>query len=317
MESLMTTHSLVIPVYRNAENIPSLAAALECLNAKLGGDLEVVFVVDGSPDRSGQLLIELAPKTPYTCKVVFHSRNFGSFAAIRTGMEKASGKYIAAMAADLQEPPELALEFFRILAADRADIAFGKREGRNDPALTRFLSNAFWSTYRAFVLPDMPKGGVDVFACNRAVLDAVLAIEEPNSSLVAQLFWVGFRREFVAYARKPRLHGKSAWNFSRRFRYMMDSVLSFSDLPIMLVLWLGAIGCAISLVMGVVTLIARITGYISQAGYATQIVLTLFLGSLILTVQGILGLYIWRTAENTKRRPLRIISHIVSGGRGS
>ncbi|MER8373512.1 glycosyltransferase family 2 protein [Mesorhizobium sp. M1406] len=313
----MTTHSLVIPVYRNAENIPSLAAALDGLNAKLGGDLEVVFVVDGSPDRSGQLLVELASKTPYTCKVVFHSRNFGSFAAIRTGMEKASGKYIAAMAADLQEPPELVLEFFRILAADRADIAFGKREGRNDPALTRFLSNTFWSTYRAFVLPDMPKGGVDVFACNRRVLDAVLAIEEPNSSLVAQLFWVGFRREFVAYARKPRLHGKSAWNFSRRFRYMMDSVLSFSDLPIMLVLWLGAIGCAISLVMGVVTLIARITGYISQAGYATQIVLTLFLGSLILTVQGILGLYIWRTAENTKRRPLRIISHIVSGGRGS
>ncbi|HVJ27952.1 MAG TPA: glycosyltransferase family 2 protein [Vicinamibacterales bacterium] len=310
----MTTCSLVVPVYRNAENIADLAAALEDVDTALADPLEVVFVVDGSPDNSGQLLLDLAPKTPYSCKVVFHSRNFGSFAAIRTGMEVASGDYVAVMAADLQEPPDLVIAFFKILAADRADVVFGKREGRADAYLTRFLSNAFWRAYRTFVLPDMPKGGVDVFACNRAVLNAVLAIEEPNSSLVAQLFWVGFRREFVPYVRRPRLHGKSAWNFSRRMRYMMDSVLSFSDLPIMLVLWLGAIGCSISLIFSLVTLIARVTGYIDQAGYATQILLTLFLGSLILTVQGILGLYIWRTAENTKKRPLRIISHIVSGG---
>lgn len=311
----MTLRSLVIPVYRNAQNIPGLAKALDDLNDALNGDLEVIFVVDGSPDNSGQLLIELAPRAAYPCKIVFHSRNFGSFAAIRTGMEIASGDYVAAMAADLQEPPELIVDFFAVLGSGRADVVFGKREGRGDSYPTRLLSNAFWSAYRTFVLPDIPKGGVDVFACNRAVLDAVLAIEEPNSSLVVQLFWVGFRREFVSYVRRPRLHGESAWNFSRKLRYMMDSILSFSDLPIMLVLWLGAVGCSISLIFGVVTLIARLTGYVDQAGYATQILLTLFLGSLILTVQGILGLYIWRTAENTKRRPLRIISHIVSGGR--
>ncbi len=311
----MTTRSLVIPVYRNAENIPALADALDNLAGSLDGDLEVIFVVDGSPDNSGQLLLDLAPRAPYPCKVVFHSRNFGAFAAIRTGMEIASGDYVAAMAADLQEPPELMATFFSILAAGRADIVFGQRVGRKDPPLTRFLSNTFWRAYRTFVLPDIPKGGVDVFACNRAVLSAVLSIEEPNSSLVAQLFWVGFRREFVPYERRPRLVGKSAWNLSRRFRYMMDSVLSFSDLPIMLVVWLGAIGCATSLVFGLVTLVARLAGYIHEAGYATQILLTLFLGSLILGVQGLLGLYIWRTAENTKRRPLRIISHIVSGGR--
>jgi len=311
----MTTRSLVIPVYRNAENVPALAKALEDLNRTLDGDLEVVFVVDGSPDNSGALLLDLAKSTAYACKVVFHSRNFGAFAAIRTGMEIASGDYVAAMAADLQEPPELIVTFFRMLAAGEADVVFGKRVGRNDPPVTRLLSNAFWSAYRAFVLPDIPKGGVDVFACNRAVLTAVLSIEEPNSSLVAQLFWVGFRREFVPYQRRPRLLGKSAWNLSRRFRYMMDSVLSFSDLPIMLVLWLGAIGCLTSIVFGLMTLVARMTGYIDEAGYATQLLLTLFLGSLILGVQGLLGLYIWRTAENTKKRPLRIISHIVSGGR--
>ncbi|MGE0281530.1 MAG: glycosyltransferase family 2 protein [Rhizobiaceae bacterium] len=309
----MTKRSLVIPVYRNAANIPSLAAALEDLNRDVGGDLEVIFVIDGSPDNSGQLLVELSAKTPYPCKVVFHARNFGSFTAIRTGMEMASGEHIAAMAADLQEPPELIVRFFEILDSGRADVVFGERTGRSDPWLTKTLSNIFWNAYRKVVLPDMPKGGVDIFACTRAVRDAVLSIEEPNSSLVVQLFWVGFRREFVGYQRQPRVHGKSAWNFSRRLRYMMDSVLSFSDFPIMMVLWIGAIGCAVSLVLAIVTIIGKLSGYIEQAGYATQILLTLFLGSLILTVQGILGLYIWRTAENTKRRPLRIVSHVVTG----
>lgn len=309
----MTKRSLVIPVYRNAANIPSLAAALEDLNRQVGGDLEVIFVIDGSPDNSGQLLVERAPSLPYPCKVVFHSRNFGSFTAIRTGMEIASGDHIAAMAADLQEPPELIVKFFEILGSGRADVVFGERTGRKDPWLTKTLSNIFWNAYQKVVLPDMPKGGVDIFACTREVRDVVLSIEEPNSSLVVQLFWVGFRREFVGYERQPRLVGKSAWNFSRRLRYMMDSVLSFSDFPIMMVLWIGAIGCAISLVLAVVTIVGKLAGYIEQAGYATQILLTLFLGSLILTVQGILGLYLWRTAENTKRRPLRIVSRIVSG----
>ena len=194
---------------------------------------------------------------------MFHSRNFGSFSAIRTGMELATGEHIAAMAADLQEPPELIVQFFEILGSGRADVVFGNAPAAAIPA-DAALSNIFWSAYRKFVLPDMPKGGVDIFACNRAVRDAVLSIEEPNSSLVAQLFWVGFRREFVDYQRQPRLHGKSAWNFSRRMRYMMDSVFSFSDLPIMLVLWLGAVGCAISLLLAIVTIVGKLTGYIDR-----------------------------------------------------
>ena len=306
------SRSLVIPVYRNAENIPRLIEALEAVSNALDNDLEVIFVVDGSPDRSGALLMELLPKCSFPGKIVFHSRNFGAFTAIRTGMELAGGDYLAVMAADLQEPPELIIAFFRILAAGHADIVFGKREGRKDPLLSRLLSKGFWTAYRRFVIPDMPPGGVDVFGCNRKVRDLVMSIEEPNSSLVAQLFWVGFRRDFVPYVRRERREGRSAWNFSRRFRYMMDSIFSFSDLPIMLVLWIGVFGCTISFVLGLVTLVARLGGYIQEAGYTSLILLIVFLGSLNLMVQGILGCYVWRTAENTKRRPLRIISHVVT-----
>ncbi|MBO9123165.1 MULTISPECIES: glycosyltransferase family 2 protein [unclassified Rhizobium] len=308
----MKTYSLVVPVYRNSEGIPSLIEALVKLDRSLSHDIEFVLVVDGSPDNSGPLLKVALNKSDLDFKLIFHSRNFGAFTAIRTGMEKSTAEFMAVMAADLQEPPELILSFFKILSSRRADVVFGKREGRNDPLVAKTLSNAFWGAYRRFVMPDMPKGGVDIFGCSRIVRDAIIQIEEPNSSLVAQLFWVGFRREFVPYVRLVREHGKSAWNFSRRLRYMVDSILSFSDLPIMLVLWLGVVGCTTSAIFGFATLVAKLSGLITETGYTSLILLTLFLGSLILSVQGLLGMYIWRTAENTKRRPLRVISEIYT-----
>jgi glycosyltransferase involved in cell wall biosynthesis len=218
------------------------------------------------------------------------------------------------MAADLQEPPELIIRFFEELEADRADVVFGKRTGRNDSVLRDALSNAFWWLYRKLVIRDVPKGGVDIFACNRQARDVLLSIREPNSSLIAQLFWIGFRREFIAYGRRKREVGESAWKFSRRVRYMMDSIFSFSDLPILLVLWIGVFGCLGSLLFGVIVAFARIFGFIDEPGYTTLVLLIIFFGSLTLAVQGIIGSYLWRTFENTKQRPLSIVSRIVNCG---
>jgi glycosyltransferase involved in cell wall biosynthesis len=308
----MVAYSIVVPVYKNEANIPALLAALDALTGQIDDDYEVLFVVDGSPDESGKLLLETTSSCSFASKIIFHSRNFGAFAAIRTGLEYASGNYIAAMAADLQEPPSLIVEAFDILQSNRADVVFGQRRGRADHWASQLLSTIFWTFYRRWILREMPVGGVDIFACNDAVKNAVMSIEEPNSSLIAQLFWVGFRRKFVVYDRRARQAGQSAWSLSKRFRYMLDSIFSFSDLPIMLALWLGLIGCVTSIASAGVTLIAKLTGYIAEAGYTTLIIMITFFGSLILLVQGILGCYIWRTAENTKRRPLRIVSHVVA-----
>ncbi|KAA0970395.1 glycosyltransferase family 2 protein [Aureimonas fodinaquatilis] len=302
--------SLVIPVYGNEENISDLIAALSELHHRVGG-MEVIFVVDGSPDRSGELLIEARDRMPFASKIAFHSRNFGSFTAIRTGMELASGDVVAVMAADLQEPPALIENFFHLLESDKADIVFGQRAGRSDAFLRDALSNTFWWLYRKLVIKDVPKGGVDIFACNRAAVDAVLSISEPNSSLIAQLFWIGFRRKFIPYERQKRLKGTSAWNFMRRVRYMMDSIFSFSDLPIILVLWLGIFGCAASATLGLAIAVLRVAGFISEPGFATLSVLITFTASAMLVSQGIVGTYLWRTFENTKRRPLRIVSRVV------
>lgn len=299
--------SIIIPVYRNEENIPDLLSALNRLTQSLGGNTEVVFVVDGSPDRSGDLLRQQLGACLFPARLLSHSRNFGSFAAIRTGLVYAQGERFAAMAADLQEPPELIITFFDSLKHDEADIVFGHRAERNDDKASMFFSNLFWYFYRRFVIPEVPPGGVDVFACNRRVRDALLAIEESNSSLVAQLFWVGFRRQFATYTRCAREKGHSAWSFRRRFRYMMDSVFSYSDLPVMLLLWTGIGGIIFSVLLSLFILIARMLGLIDVAGYTPIMLTILTVASILLFSQGLMGCYLWRTLENTKHRPLSLV----------
>lgn len=302
--------SLIIPVYRNAVNIPSLLKAIEIIAQNYGNTFEAIFVVDGSPDNSYDLLNEHLAKKSFSSQLIALSRNFGSFLAIRTGMEHARGKFIAVMAADLQEPPELIKEFFTALESNSADVIFGARNKRNDSFWQSFMANSFWAIYRKIVNSEMPKGGVDIFACNQKAKEAVLAIKESHSSLINNLFWIGFRRLFIPYERKEREHGKSAWSLSKRFRYMIDSIFSFSDYPILFVLWTGVIGVFLSLIVGVATIIAKLSGLISVPGYTTIVIVVSFLGSAIMMTQGVLGCYLWRTFENTKKRPLTIVDDV-------
>jgi glycosyltransferase involved in cell wall biosynthesis len=300
-------YSLVIPIYGNKENLSDLMGAIRLLASELGDGFEVVFVVDASPDNCWQVLQRDLPHEPYQSQLLLHSRNFGSFSAIRTGFVAARGQFLAAMAADLQEPPDLIIRFFRKLEADEADIVFGKREGRSDPLLNRFLSSIFWSMYRKYVITDMPPGGVDIFGCNRKVLEALMLIKEANSSIVAQLFWVGYRRAFLPYKRKKRLQGKSQWNFNKRMNYLLDSIFSFSDLPVKMLLWIGVFVGGVSFLLGIVTLFARILGLVPIPGYTMQILFACFGFSGLLFTQGVIGCYLWRCFENTKNRPLSLI----------
>src|SRR6516164_3233520 len=218
-------HSLVIPVYRNEENIPTLLEALDGLARDVNA-FEVVFVIDGSPDQSAGVIARGLTRAPYAWQLIELSRNFGSFAAIRQGLALARGRFMAVMAADLQEPPELVVEFFRRLNEGEYDLVVGVRRSRVDPPLTRLTSRIYWTLYRTLVMPEMPAGGVDVFACTRPFRDALLSLEERNSFLIGQLFWLGFRRLEIPYERRARLVGKSAWKFQRRLRYMLDSIFA-------------------------------------------------------------------------------------------
>lgn len=300
-------YSLVIPVFKNEGSIPELLATLDELNGRLGRDLEVVFVVDGSPDRCAELLEASLPRRTFCSKLVLLSRNFGSFAAIRAGLAEARGPYFAVMAADLQEPPDLMESFFSALASEPIDVVVGTRADRDDPLLARGASQLFWFLYRKLVQSEMPSGGVDVFGCNLAFRDHLLALGESNSTLVGLLFWLGFRRKLVPYQRRARLHGKSAWTFGRKLRYLTDSVFAFSDLPIRLLIVAGILGLGVSVVFSIFVLVSRLSGLIPVPGYAGIVLVITFFAALNSFGLGIIGGYLWRAFENTKGRPQAII----------
>jgi glycosyltransferase involved in cell wall biosynthesis len=300
--------SLIIPVYRNEENLPHLLEALKVLESKsLRGQLELVFVVDGSPDRCYENLKEVLPSFPVPSRMLLLSRNFGSFPAIRAGLAAGAGPLFAVMAADLQEPPELVQKMYEVLQTGEIDVVVGVRDTRQDPLLTSLSARIFWGLYRRFVVPEVPPGGVDIFGCNRAFRDELLRLEERHSSLIAQIFWLGYRRNFIKYARQERRHGRSAWTLRKKLNYLMDSVFSFTDLPIRLLIWVGGTAAQLSALFGFFVALARLLGLINVPGYAAIMLGIVFFGALNLFGLGIVGSYAWRTYENTKARPLHVV----------
>ena len=301
-------YSVIIPVYKNEDSIARLIYALNVMHQGLDHDMEAVFVVDGSPDKSFELLKNAIDQTNFSAQLLAHSRNFGSFAAIRTGLIAARGDYFGVMAADLQEPPELLVTFFKSLSADECDVAVGTREGRQDPLLSRMASSIFWGIYRRLVVPEMPEGGVDVFGCNRQFRDQLVQLEESRSSLIALIFWLGFRRKLVGYERQVRQEGKSAWTFKKKIDYMMDSIFAFTDYPIRLLIKMGTIGSILAITMALLVLVAKLVGAIEVPGYAATVLVVLVFGALNLLGLGLVGTYAWRAFENTKKRPLAVVA---------
>jgi polyisoprenyl-phosphate glycosyltransferase len=307
--------SLIIPVYKNEENLPRLLQELTAFADRFPAELEVVFVVDGSPDASHEILRTSLAGVSFESQLLELSRNFGSFSAIRAGLQAGRGAYFGVLAADLQEPLGLMDEFYCILHAGEADVCFGHRVRRVDPWLSQFFSETFWALYRRFVIKDMPRGGIDVFGCTRRVRDQLLELVEADTNLVALLFWVGFRRRFVPYERQPRLEGRSAWTFPKKFRYALDSIFNFTDLPLKLLLVVGTVGMTVAIVASIIVLTAWLTGHITVLGYTPLMLEIAFFGGSTALGLGVIGQYLWLNLQNSRRRPGFIVRTSESFGR--
>lgn len=309
--------SLVIPVYRNEENLDRLLTELVRLRETLA-DLEVVFAIDGSPDRCAEILTTRLPATGLRAQLVQLSRNFGSFSAICAGLEVGEGDHFAVLAADLQEPPALIARFAAILSSGSADITFGVRSKRADPWLTELTSSLFWRLYRRFVLPEMPAGGVDVFGCTREVRDRLLSLRESHTNIVGLLLWLGYRQVFVPYERLARQEGRSSWTFAKKLRYSVDSIFNFTDLPIRFLLAAGLLGTGLSVLVTVIVLGAWSLGDINVPGYTPLILAITFFGGLTTLGLGIIGQYLWLALRNTRQRPnylIRTVERFAGAGK--
>lgn len=302
--------ALVVPIYGNEGSIDDLLHAVEYIAGSVEGSFEAIFVVDGSPDRSYALLREKLPGCTFRAQLASLTRNFGAFPAIRAGLELSRSDLTAVMAADLQEPPELVINFWKQYVQDAYDVAFGVREARNDPMGSKLASTLFWEVYRRLVIKDIPKGGVDIFAVSRDFRERLLRLNEAHSSLLAQLFWLGGKRAFVSYQRRERQHGKSGWTLRKKLRYLSDSVFAFTDLPVRMLTALGLVALVFTALLGVLVVAAKLSGLVAVPGYAGTMLTILFFGALNSLGLGIVGTYAWHAFENTKARPLSILQSV-------
>jgi glycosyltransferase involved in cell wall biosynthesis len=302
--------SIVIAVYKNAESLTNLFHELEETLSKITGRCQVVFVVDGSPDNSRNLIISLLPMSNADVEVVNLSRNFGPISAVRTGLRVATGECVAVIAADLQEPTQILQEFYNELKNPEIDIVVGNRVTRKDPFVTKVTSRIFWNFYRRTINREIPVNGVDVFGCKKRVSEQIVDFGETGTSLIALLYWVGYKRTSVDYERKMRPFGKSSWTFSKRIRYLSDSVFAFTELPIRMLQILGILGIFGASILGFVTAIGWLSGNIASPGFTTLLLAILMSTSSILLGLGIVGEYAWRAFENTKSRPVSVIEGI-------
>lgn len=307
-------YSVIVPVYRNRDSVTALINRLTTLKHAQTGSLEAVFVVDGSPDDSLEVLRTALAKVHLPAQLISLSRNFGSFSAVRAGLAAARGEYIGVIAADLQEPPEVLEAFFDSLEAGECDIALGQRVGRHDPAVSSFAARAYWGFYRRLINRDIPAGGIDIFGCTSKVAHLVSSFTETHTSLVGLLFWVGYRRKYFPYVRQARQHGKSAWTFGRKLRYLFDSIYAFTDLPILLLQAIGFFGIISSLLVGLAVFVGWLLGRIQQPGYTPLMIVILASTSAILLGLGVVGSYVARAYENSKGRPVSIVASHESFG---
>ena len=295
--------SIVVPVFKNEESVDRLLNRVTSLASSLVGDVEAIFVVDGSPDSSLSLLQTSLPNTTFDSKIILLSRNFGAFSAIRAGLREADGTATVVMAADLQEPISLIEELLGLVVKDGVDVAVGVRQARKDSFVSRFLSSSFWRFFNRLTTLEMPKGGVDIFALSRDARQKINEFEESSTSLVGLIYWIGFKRQEVSYLREKRAEGVSSWSLRKRINYAKDSITAFSEIPLSIFLWSGVIGALVSLLLVVVLIVRLFMNQNDDISRQLVSIGLLFVVSYLMSGLGLLGTYLWRVSDNVRKRP--------------
>lgn len=282
--------SIVVPVYFNEESLLDLYTDLkEKVLQKLikyNLDYELIFVDDGSKDKSYDILNNLA-KIDSKIILVKLSRNFGEHSAILAGLSLSTGDLAVRKAADLQEPSTLIIDMIKKYNEGNK-VVLATREDRQEPLIQRTLSSLYAFMMRKFALPNMPKGGFDSFLIDRDVIDVIVNMKEKNTSLMSQILWSGFKTATVPYTRLKREKGKSRWTFSKKIKLTIDSLLGFSYLPIRLISIIGLIFALTSFVGLCIVMYRKIVGAIDVEGYTSLLILMLFGFGIVMFSLGIL-----------------------------
>lgn len=302
--------SIVVPVYFNALNLPDTIPQLLALDGRVDGvAVELVFVDDGSGDDSLAVLRRFQDEYPDRIRVVKLTRNFGSMAAIQAGLTVARGDCVGMIAADLQDPPELFLEMVAQWRAGSKAV-FAVRADREDSPSQRLFANAYYALIRRFALSGYPPGGFDFFLVDRQVVRDIIRIGEKNTNLMSLIFWLGYRPVMIPYVRRARTKGTSRWTMAKKIKLFIDSFVAFSYVPIRFLSATGLVVAGGAFVYGAYVFYAWLINDIPVRGFAPMILVLAFTAGIQMTMLGVLGEYLWRTLDETRRRPGFVIDEV-------
>lgn len=298
--------SIVTPAFNESTNLEALHGRLVGLFERIGDDWEWIIVDDHSGDDTFAL-IERLSLIDRRVRGFRLARNSGSHVAITCGLHHAQGDAAVIMAADLQDPPET---IEAMLAAWRGGAQTVWAARRTPPTA---LSAFYYRVMRSFVgMKNMPARGADFFLVDRAVLDAFRQFPERNVSVLALITWLGFRQALVEYDKQPRAAGRSGWTFARKRRLFVDSVIAFTDLPIRLCGYAGGTLLAVGLIAGLFA-----AALLPSVGAVLIFVLAAMLGltGIQLIALAVVGAYVWRSLDESRRRPHYLIERIAGAHR--
>lgn len=298
--------SIIVPVYYNQETLLTLYEDIknEALRY-LDVDYEIIMIDDGSGDNSYYVMKKLH-QIDSNVKICRLSRNFGSHSAILCGLSLATGDCAIVKAADLQEPSSLIVEMYNKWV-EGYRVVLAVREGREDSAKNIIFANLYYYFVKRYILHNMPLTGFDVYLIDRKVIDVLVALDENNSALTGQILWGGFKTTSVYYKRLGRTIGKSRWTLSKKIKLVMDTLFSFSIFPIRFLSISGLVSVIGSVVWSIIELYYKLSGKIVIVGWTSLLIFNLFSFGMMMMALGIIGEYVWRIFDSSRKRPTFII----------
>lgn len=297
--------SIVSPVYRAQEIIPLLIEGIVKGLEPITDNYEIILVDDGSPDNSWELLEKAASLNP-KIKAIKLSRNFGQHYAITCGLDHAKGEWVIVMDCDLQDRPEEIINLYN-KALEGFDIVLASRVNRKDNFLKKLYSIAFYRTLGYLTGSEQDETVANFGIYNQKVIKQIVSMRESIRYFPTMVRWVGFKTTKLPVVHAERETGKSNYNFKRMFNLALDIILAYSDKPLRLTIKFGLLLAIISIVMALNYVVKWYVGDIIVLGYASMMVSIWFLSGCTLSTLGIVGLYVGKTFEGVKQRPIYII----------
>jgi polyisoprenyl-phosphate glycosyltransferase len=303
--------SLVLPVFNEEAVLDELGRRLTDFLGRVGVSWEVVFVDDGSKDKSRSKLFALC-REDSRFKLVGLSRNFGHQLAITAGMDYASGACVVVMDADLQDPPEVVAQMLE-KHREGFDVVYGvRRKRRGETLFKRLTAAAYYRLLRAMVGVPIPLDAGDFRLLSRPVVAALQSLRETNRFVRGMVSWVGFRQTAVYYDRPERFAGETHYPLRKMVRFALDGIASFSTLPLRIAVWLGVCAGFIGVLVAVWAAYAHFFSHATLPGWTALMVAVCLASSAQLLMIGVLGEYVGRIYEEVKRRPLYIVQDVVN-----